>query len=182
MTETLAARTASLIERTREAERARRIAAGNELRELVVRNNKPRKGDEERLIAAMNVLGISAEELPETVQLLEEMASCESLIAQEADARQANAKALKGLDEVQAWREAELQRIEREAEERSTPLSAQLGQASQTLSQISEARRQLSLHLPKWKSLVEQCTFEQAQAELYPRQGVPFGAPRGASM
>ena len=179
MTETLASRTASLIEKTREAERVRRIAAGNELRELVARNSRPRKGDEERMIEAMGVLGLSAEELPDIVKLLEWLASSESLISQEDDAKQARREAMRDLKELSERQEAELQRFEQEAAEQREPLESKRVHAEQTLRQIEEARGQMSIHLPKWKSIVEQCTFEQAQAELYPRTGGPsVFAPR----
>ena len=180
MTETLAAKTASLCEKARAETLAKRVAAGDEMRALIQRNNHPRKGDEERMIECMGVLGISSKQLPEVVQLLEEMAGHESLIAQEADARQMAKESGQGLQEVNSWREAEIQRIEQEAATRREPLTNQSGQAASTLHQIGEARRLLSICRPRWKSLVEQCTFDEARDALSPPKGVPFGGEGAA--
>jgi len=176
----LTERAMDLVQQARAANLSRRRAAGDELRALLTRNASPKEGDEQRLLELMEVLDIRAEDLPAVVNLLEEIQGHEAACAKAQEAVLERSRASAELNTVNAWFEAELAKLNAEAEAKRGPLEATLGRAQGIIRGQAEARRLLSIRLPEWQALVDGTSVEEARQVLAPPRGVPHGSVRRA--
>ena len=171
----------SLIETVKADAQARRRQAADKLRELLLRESKPRRGDADDLAAIMVVLGLRAEDLPDLVVVVQRLARYEGLIEGWGDVCVAELGARKRLLAVDAWATGEHARVDAEAKAKREPLQAELGQIQGHKTEIAEARRWLMTLQARWLALGEGISEEQALDRLRVSGGMPDGAAAGAS-
>lgn len=168
----------TLVDHVRADSETRKRAAADQLWEVLLRNDKPKTGDEERLADAIGTLGINAESLPEILEIVQTLARSEQLVAELDERRQAAGQANRELTAVDDWVAAEHERIAAEADAKRQPLQRAKADADRRLRDAEEARRMLGNYRAKWFSLVDGISFEAALEAVRPPRGIPHGAPR----
>lgn len=153
MAKTLVDEARSLVEEAKARKLATRRAAADELRTLLLRNEKPKPGDEGRLIELMEELSIEPERLPEVLELVKKLDAYETLESRHEEIHDAHRKAQLDLFQVDEWEKAELARISREATAKREEKGRAVGRASIPLREIQESTKWASTWNAQWALL-----------------------------
>ena len=170
-----------LIDTVRVGAQARRREAAEQLRTLLLRNENPKRGDAEQLAAAMVILGLRAEDLPELLTTAQRLARYEGLVGEWGAVAVAQGDVAKRLATVDAWVAGEHARVDAEAKAKREPLQSELAQNQHHRAEIAEARRWLTTLQARWLALGEGITQEEAFERVRASGGMPDGAAAGTS-
>jgi hypothetical protein len=150
--------TGGLVSETIERAKARmlesRQVAGDQLLELLRRNDQPEPDDERKLVALAEQLGIRMEQLPEILALVQTLDGYEAMLASEGELKDQAFEALQAIAAIDAETAASHARIDREAEEKRRPHEQKQGTAKGRLQRISVAQRWIDNARRNWRAVV----------------------------
>ena len=164
-----------LVEKARAESRARRQAAADELRGLLLQQGKPTDDAAKRIADALEVLGIRADELPGVLEVVQKLENYEALMADQPNRVAAVGVAHKKLAEFDAAAEAQRKRFYDETMAKREPLQAVESQAVAMQNETREAQQWLSTVRAKWQGIVEGISHEGI-LERDRSHGTPHGA------
>ena len=172
----------SLVEKARAEALARRQAAADSLRGLLLQQGKPTDGDEKRIADDLEVLGIRADELPGVLELVQKLDSFETLMADLPNRMAAVGAAHCNLSKFDVETEALRARMYDERMAKRQPLEAAENHARGKQYETREAQQWLSTVRAKWQAIVEGGNYEEIRDRDRPRH-MPHGGvvPHGAS-
>ena len=170
----------SLVAKAQAEALARRQAAADELRGLLLQQDKPTKDDEKRLADALEVLGIRADELPGVLELVQKLARYEELMADLPARTAAAGAAHMKLAELDAAADAQRKRFEDELAAKRVPLAIAESQAVCRLHETRAAQQWLSTYRAKWQAIVVGGDYQDILERGRPR-GTPHGGPAVAA-
>ena len=144
-----------LVNRARAEALARRQAAADSLRGLLLRKGAPSPGDEKRIADDLEVLGIRADELPGVLEIVQKLEGYEALIADLPARVAAVGVAHRRLAEFDAAAEAQRKRFYDETMAKREPLQVAEGHAVAMQNETREAQQWLSTVRANWQGIVE---------------------------
>jgi len=165
----------SLVEKARAEALARRQSAADELRGILLQTGKPSAAAEGRIADAIELLGIKGHELPNVLEVVNQLDRFEVLMADLPARVAAVGVAHKKLAEFDAAAAVRRQQLESELLAERLPLEAAEGSALSKQHETREAQQWLSTFRMKWQAIVEGVDYEEIQDRNRPR-GVPRGA------
>ncbi|MBN2128274.1 MAG: hypothetical protein JW741_02220 [Sedimentisphaerales bacterium] len=156
----------TLIEQVKADKLAKRRAAAKQLREILLRANKPQRGDKDALPELMGVLGVTFDDLASLQECVNTAARYAALLEEEGENAQASRKLHVELAQVDEWAADEHLRVDKEAESKRAAIRPQLGEVNRKRAEITQARQQAVNIAAPWIALREGITVDEARKYL----------------
>lgn len=155
--------TRTLIEQGKVAAEERRRAAAEKLRELLARDAHPDEGDAEALVATCDVLRISPNELPPTLELVQSLQKCEQLAPDVETLQTERERKNAALGEALVWADKARVELEEQIRIRLAPLNQAQAAIESRYNDAKDARGTLALLQDRWTAFVEQRDVEEVR-------------------
>ncbi len=163
-----------LIERTKAESLARRRAAAQELRALLLKEGKPGKGDHARLLELAGVLDIKTDQLPEVLEVLQKLERYDRMLSEREERVAAHKRAVVALRDFDSQVEAARARAFDEAAQKRLPLATEENKAASRIRELQEPRQWRGTVAAKWSAIVQGISYDEAFEQMNP-QAVPHG-------
>lgn len=157
--------TQSLIEQGKIASMARRKAAAAKLRELLLRDAHPDKGDAEALVVACDVLRIAPADLPPLLELVRNLAKCEALAPNVATLQLERERKNVAVQDAIAWGEKARADLDAQIKTKLGPLVQAQNNVEARYNDAKAASGRVALLQDEWAAFVEQRDLEDVRRE-----------------
>ena len=162
--------------------RNERYAAADELSTIIAREKQPRKGDRERLVELMALLGIEPEELEGVAATVRELRESDAMLAMEEELNLAIKAALAAQRDAENELAEELARVQREGEARLEVFRQETRASRQNIERLHGVKANRPLVEARWFATQEGMSFEQAREMLAKPKGRPGIASQSGTM
>lgn len=154
MAKSLVEQAANLVQQTEAELLAKRKADEAELRQLLLRNDSPKPGDEQRLAELVRKFGIAPHRLPEALKIAQQMREHEELLGKSDDINNTHYAANQKVHEVTAWYEDELKKLQAERNKRDEAARTELAKASGPMGRLKNAYQYQDNVKADWRALL----------------------------
>jgi uncharacterized small protein (DUF1192 family) len=153
MAKTLVDQASSLIQKTRSQALARRQASADELKTLLLRNEEPQPGDEEKVVGLVQELGIKHADLPAIFKLVSDLEWAETVTKDSDEIGEDAYRKQLAFYQVDEWFNAEVKRLEAERKAKTEAAGAVLGRAKARENMLKVALGMSSQLGDVWKTI-----------------------------